>query len=315
MVPTFSRGTVLRGLGVSLLATRPLVASAADAPMRIGAEASEPFMEPFYAADLGLFAKHNLVAETQNFGNGSVVLPAVLSNAMDIGNTDLVPIAKAFLAGTDVAIIAGGGLHSTESVTIALCVARDSTFRSAKDLEGQTVALPVIKSTPHMAVVEWLRVNGANPENVKFFEMHFSEMAAALQRGTVQAALLGEPFLTDSKATTRVISVPADNVAPHYYSGIWYARRSYLDKNAAAAKRFVDTMYETARWANAHRADSAPMLAKWSKIDVQRIRGMARVQYATSLHPKLAQPLLDFATKYKLLEKPVAATDLIWAGV
>jgi hypothetical protein len=35
---------------------------------------------------------------------------------------------------------------------------------------------------------------------------------------------------------------------------------------------------------------------------------------ATSLDPKLMQPVIDLAAKYKLIEKPVNAADLIYKG-
>ena len=81
------------------------------APIRIGAESSEPFMEPFYAADQGIFTRNGVTATAEAFGNGSVVLNAVIGNALDIGNTDLIPIANAVNHGFDLAIIASGGLH------------------------------------------------------------------------------------------------------------------------------------------------------------------------------------------------------------
>src|SRR3984957_11249544 len=175
-----SRSVALQALGGSLLALSPLAADAADGPpMRVGAEASEPFMEPFYAADQGFFAAHGLDVETQVFGNGAVTMDAVLGGALDIGNTDLIPLANAYNRGADLAIVAGGGLHATESVTIALCVAKNSPIRGPKDLEGQTIGLPQLKSAPQMEVIEWLRRGGADPAKVSFYEMHFSEMVPA----------------------------------------------------------------------------------------------------------------------------------------
>jgi NitT/TauT family transport system substrate-binding protein len=310
-----TRARAMGILGTLPVAFAALPGRAADVvPIRIGAESSEPFMEPFYAADQGIFTRNGVTATTEAFGNGSVVLNAVIGNALDIGNTDLIPIANAVNHGFDLAIIASGGLHATESVTIALCVSKNSTVRGPKDLEGQTIGLPQLKSAPQMEVIEWLRRGGADPAKVSFYEMHFSEMVPALQRGTIAAALNGEPFITDSKDATRIIGVPADTVSLHYYSGIWYGRRSYLDANAASIKRLIAAFYDTARWANAHRPQTAEILSRYSKIEVDRVRNMSRVQFATGLDPKLAQPLLDFAATYKLLDKPTNAVDLFWKG-
>jgi hypothetical protein len=41
---------------------------------------------------------------------------------------------------------------------------------------------------------------------------------------------------------------------------------------------------------------------------------MARNLFSTSLDPALAQPLLDVAYRYGLLEQPVVASTLFWKG-
>jgi hypothetical protein len=46
-------------------------------------------------------------------------------------------------------------------------------------------------------------------------------------------------------------------------------------------------------------------------MDVERIRTMTRARFATSLDPRLMQPVLDFAYKNGALDKPVNATSLI----
>jgi NitT/TauT family transport system substrate-binding protein len=306
-----------RALGVlpvlAAAAAAPL--RAATAPIRVGAEASEPFMEAFYGQDAGLFAQRGLSVETQPLSNGGAVLQAVLGNALDVGNTDLIQLANAYNRGVELAVIASGGMHATEAVTIALCVPRASPIRTAKDLEGRTIGVPNLQTTSQMGVVEWLRRGGADPSTVKFYEMHFSEMTPALLRGTVAAALNGEPFITESKADVRVLTVPADVIAPHYYTGVWYTRRDFAKQDPRLVQNFVDGLYDVARWANAHRPDTALILAKYSKLEIDRIRSMARIRYATSWDPRFAQPLLDFAFTYKLLEKPVAASDLYWKAV
>lgn len=40
-------------------------------------------------------------------------------------------------------------------------------------------------------------------------------------------------------------------------------------------------------------------------------RTMTRATYATSLDPKLVQPPLDYAYKYKLPSRPVSAQELM----
>jgi hypothetical protein len=52
--------------------------------------------------------------------------------------------------------------------------------------------------------------------------------------------------------------------------------------------------------------------AQLTKLDVQKVRSFVRNTFATSLDTRFAQPLLDLAFKYKLIDKATSASDLFW---
>ena len=283
------------------------------APVRIGTSISDPFLEPFYGVEQGFFSNAGLAADVQSMSNGATIMAAVLGSALDIGNTDLTQLANAHNRGVDIGVIAAGALYDSKLPTISLCVPKNSPLKTAKDFEGQIIAIPNLKSTGGIAISEWLVRGGADISKVKFYEMLFPEMGPALAAGRVAAALNGEPFLSDNKNDIRRIVNPYDYVAKNFYTGVWYAKRSWLNANVATAKAFTAAMYTTARWANAHQSDSAVIAAKLTKVDVGKVRSFVRNTFATSLEARYAQPLLDLAFKYKLIEKSTQATDLFWS--
>ena len=282
------------------------------AQVRIGTSLSDPFLEPFYAQEEGFFTSNGLAADVQALSNGSTVMAAVLGGALDVGNTDLIQLANAYNRGVAVGVIAAGAVYDASRPTIRLCVDKSSPYMTAKDLEGQTIAVPNLKSTGGIAISEWLVHNNADLSKIKFFEMLFPEMGPALAAGRIAAALNGEPFLTDAKNDIRIIANPYDYVAKNFYTGVWYAQKSWLAANPATAKALIAALYTTARWANGHQSDSAVIAARLTKLDVQKVRSFVRNTFATALEVRYAQPLLDLALKYKLLEKPTRAQDLFW---
>jgi hypothetical protein len=54
------------------------------------------------------------------------------------------------------------------------------------------------------------------------------------------------------------------------------------------------------------------ILAKYTKIDVELIRTMRRVDFATALDPQSIQPVLDTALTYGGLTRHVDASELIF---
>jgi hypothetical protein len=73
-------------------------------------------------------------------------------------------------------------------------------------------------------------------------------------------------------------------------------------------------MRQSAVWANSHRAESAPILAKYTKHTVAEILASQRVTFGTEITPALIQPVIDLAVKYGLMKTRVSAADMISTG-
>lgn len=261
-----SRSSALATIGAaaSVLGS-PLGARAQALPatdISIGVVLAEPYMEPYYADSLGFFKRAGLNPNIQVFPNASITLQAVVGNALDIGTANLIQLASAFNRGVDVTIVAAGGMFTSDQTTIPLCVSKNSPIQVAKDLEGQTVSVTNLAGTEGIAVSEWLKAGGADPQKVKIFEIPFAQVAPALARGTVAAGLLGEPFTSEYAADVRAIGYPYAAIAPAFYTGVWVARRAFLAAHAPLARKLVATLYATAGWANTHKADAAALLQR-----------------------------------------------------
>lgn len=299
------------GLIASAAAFTPALVRAESAKIRLGSATVETYAEPYYAVDEGIFTRAGLDVEVSTFPNAGAITQGAAGGAIDVGMADMIQLANAVLHGVPLGFFAGAAMWTSDAPTHFMCVSKNGTVRNAKDLEGQTVAVTALRSISEIAAREWLRAGGADVDKVKVLELTFASMPAALVRGTVQAAFIGEPFLSAAGDDVVRIGKPYDAIARQFYIGAWFATRDWATKNPDAARKLATTVYDIARWANAHHAESAPILAKYTKLDVERIRAMQRTTYATNLDPRLMQPVLDVAVRYKLIERPVAAADLI----
>jgi NitT/TauT family transport system substrate-binding protein len=223
----------------------------------------------------------------------------------------MIQLGNAVNHGLPYGFFAGGSFYSTNAPTTVLCVAKNSPIRSAKDLEGQAIAVVALTSISSLSVQEWLRQNGADLTKIKLFETPFSTMAPALERGTVAAAFIAEPFLSGAKTEIRWLAKTYDAIAKQFYIQAWFTSRDFLAKDPETGRRLLRAVYESARWSNAHHDASAAILSKYSKLPVERIESMTRAVFATSLDPRMMQPVLDVAARYKLIEKPLSARDLV----
>jgi len=279
--------------------------------LRIGATANDSFAEAYYAQDLGTFARAGIDADITTFANGAQVSTGVAAGALDVGISSVITLANATLRGLPFVYIAGGGMYTASAPTIVLCVTKGSSLAVARDLEGKTVSVSGIKDITHLAVVTYLLKGGVDPAKVNIIEMPFSQVSAALKRGTIAAGIISEPSLAASIDDVRVLAKPFELIGKRLMIGGWFATSDWQKKNPAAVRAFTAAIYETARWANANRDKSAAILQKYTKIDDATVRRMVRVTYAESLEPDMIDPTLDLAARAKFTERRVGASEMI----
>ena len=271
----------------------PATLSIATNPIDSGAEV-------YYADDLGFFAKAGLNVQIQPGQNGAAIAAAVAGNAVDIGYADIGALAKAHTRGIDFSIIAPAALWDSTVPVNAIMVSKTSPVRNAKDLNGKTISGPGLGNGAAFVVFAWLDANGADSSTVKFIELPYSAMPAAIEAGRVDAAHVAEPFISVAREHARVLASADDALGKQYLRTVWFARTSWATAHPDLVARFVSVMRQTATWANDKRnqAKSAALLVQHTKIDPALVASMTRARYGESLEPSLLQPEVDLNAKY-----------------
>ena len=290
------------------------VAGAQELPLvRIGTNAIDALGEAYYGADSGIFRSNGLNAVVTTTPNGSTTAQAVIAGDLDVGLGNIVTVAAGVAHGIPLQMIAPAALYSAKHAYSALCCAKTSPMASAKDLIGQTCAVSTLNDFNQLGIEAWLEKNGVAVSKVKFVELKFAEMGAALARGTVAAATISEPALTASLNTgqTRVFADVYSAIAPEFANIVWFSTKTWLQKNPDSAKRLVTGIYATARWANTHLAESATIIARIAKIDPATVGGMRRAFFATGPDPKYVQAPLDYAFRFGLTARAVTTAEFI----
>lgn len=288
-------------------------ATAQSAPVRMaGISFSDQFQQPFFGRDSGIFAKAGIDVEVQSIPTSAAINAALAGGALDAGVGDLVSAVLAMNAGVPITLFAGSSLfRASDPALSALIVATGSPIRQPRDLIGKTLGLPGLVGLSSVAMQSWLLQNGVPVQSVRLFEIPSAAMPAALASGKLDAALLGEPNLTLVRNDVRIIGNPFGSVAKEYLFGGWFATKSWLNADKDRARRLVAAIYDTAHWANGHHDESFVILARNAKLEAEKLKGMARVTYATSLTPALVQPSLDAALQFKIIKEPIDANALI----
>jgi NitT/TauT family transport system substrate-binding protein len=277
--------------------------------LHVATGGKESDAQVYYAQDLGYFGKAGLTVEISTMASGGVIASAVAGGSIQIGSSNIVAIAAARSRGLPFVFIAPGAEYRDTAPTTQLCVAPNSPIRSGKDLNGKTVGTISLKALDQSSVQAWIDRHGGDSSTVRFVEVTTSEMPAALERGTIQAAQIAEPVLSAEHSRLRCIGKTYSEVAKRFMISGWFARSDWVTRNADIVRRFNEAIAESARWANANPRKAAAILEKYSKIPPNP--NETHLTYALSLDPTMIQPVIDLATQYKILTRPLPASDLI----
>ena len=307
------RRKYLAGLAAVTAAIVPgtISAQSQSKHIRIGAGSNDTYALSYYAKDGGFFERSSIDAGVQLFDNAQAMLQAMAGDALDVAVGDPLQIGNAFNSGLRLGFIAPATTYTSRVPTTFICVAKSGSIRSAKDLEGGTVAVVALSSLMTVGLLEWLRINGADSTKVKMIELPFPAMSSAVTRGTVAAAILAEPFLSAATENVRLLGDPLAPIASTYLLSGIVTTRDWVSGNTELTSRLVKAYNSASAWGNSHHDETANILAAHSKVKLETIRSMRRATLGTTLDPRQLQPVLDMAFKYGQLQKPARGADLV----
>ncbi|WP_320783826.1 ABC transporter substrate-binding protein [Streptomyces sp. CRN 30] len=228
---------------------------------------------PLYLGEkMGFFGDHGIDVETVAAQGGAAIVPSVVSGQFQFGFSNTTSLMIAQTKGVPVKSVANGAASNGQpggDVT-GVVVGKDSPLESAKELEGQKVAVNALKNIGDTTVRESVRLAGGDPSKVKFVEIPFDQMPAALADGRVDAAWMGEPSQTLAKAQgARVIASPFAETDPRLTVATYFTSSKLQQENPELVKNFAAAMRESLDYARANPEEARKILTEYTKIDAE----------------------------------------------
>ena len=219
------------------------------------------------------------------FGGGGDVIRAMASGDVQIGEAGSSPLTAAVSQGQNLALF----WILDDIADAEALVARNGTgIASVKDLKGKKVATPFV-STSHYQLMAEMKLEGVDPKSVNVMNMRPPEIAAAWERGDIDAAFIWDPVLGKIKASGKTLATSGTIGKKGFptFDGL-VVDAKWAEKNEAfmvalvkaLAKADEDYRANTAKWT----VDSAQVkaVAKWTKADAKDVpAAMALYKFPT----------------------------------
>ncbi|QBQ96011.1 taurine ABC transporter substrate-binding protein [Paraburkholderia pallida] len=233
----------------------------------------------------------------RKLASGADVVRALASGSVQLGEAGSSPIAAGLSQGVNLSLFwILDNINDAEAL-----VARDgSGVTSVAGLKGKTIGVPYV-STSHFHTLVALQNAGVDPAAVKIVNLRPPEVAAAWQRGDIDATYIWDPVLAKVKKNGKVL-ITSGQVAratgKATFDGFVVDRRFAKDNEAFVAK-FVQVLAAADADYSAHRA-------AWNAASPQ-VQAVAKVSGADAQDVPASLALYAFPT-------PAEQASKTWLG-
>lgn len=264
----------------------------------------------------GFFRQEGLAVTTTTLASGSSMVPAILNGQEQFGFSNTFSTITAASKHLPVQIVAPGSTANGKTAVSAnaLLVSKKSGITSdPKSLEGKTIAVTSIGDSGMTCTEEWMKRAGADPSKVHFVEFSFPEMVSAIQRGTVDGAVLVEPFQTIGLGSSLVKAADPSGavLAPGGPLAVYFGDKQYIASHPTQVQEFQKAMAESMDYAQSHPAAARAAIAPVLKLPAPVAQKMRLPLWDPNLTDADVQKVASIALDQKLISQPVSASTLL----
>jgi NitT/TauT family transport system substrate-binding protein len=270
---------------------------------------------PLYLGiDKGFFKEEQLKIQPQLAEGGAAITPAVVSGDFQIGFSNTISLLIAASKDLPVEIISQGvlGGKSEEEAWADLLVLKDGPIQDGKDLEGKTIAVNTLENICEVTIKASLEKDGVDVDKLKFTEVPFPDMNAALEQKRVDGACVVEPFVSQGTAgKAKGIDPFYVRTAPDLTVATYFTSKQYAEENADTVDRFVSAINKSLEYAQAHPDEVRQTLLDYTEIPPEAVEAIKLPIWRTDLNEPTIEKLSELSKKYGLIEEEPDLNELI----
>jgi NitT/TauT family transport system substrate-binding protein len=294
-------------------AAEPSAGGAGPTKITVAAIAIVDVAPLYLGKEKGFFTEQNLDITIQNTAGGAESVPGVVSGNYQFAFANMISLLLAYSKGLPLKVIAAGNFSTGKAEDFGgILVPADSPIKTLKELEGKTLTVNQINNIGGVTVRAAMRKAGGDPDKIKFIEVRFPEMPAALAQKRVDAAWVVEPFLTVARSQgATVLSWNFAETAPSLLIASYFTTSEYAQQNPDIVKRFTAAINKSLTYASEHPDEARAILLTYTKIDKAIVDKLNLPLWTPKIPRESVDVLADLMVQDKMVDtKPDVAALL-----
>lgn len=217
---------------------------------------------PFYIADkAGFFAEQGIKVEYIEMQGSSEAVAPLLEGDLDVvAGTIRISLLNAMSKGGDIRFVADKGNISPDNCRYTTMMVRpdllaDGKTIGAEQMKGMRVAITEASWTA-FKLETILKMEGLTLDDVEIVDVPTNLIGEALEKGTIDAADVNEPWVTRILASGQGVVWPVyEEVLKEYQSAVIIYGPTLLKDNPEAGRRFMVAFLKAVRQYNQGKTD------------------------------------------------------------
>jgi NitT/TauT family transport system substrate-binding protein len=269
---------------------------------------------PIYLGkEKGFFTSRNIELTLESGQGGAAIVPGVVSGQFQFGFSNVTSLLIAQSRGLPLKVVSNGvASTSKDKADYSGVVTRDDSIKTAADLAGKRVAVNTLKNIGDSTIRASVRKAGGDPSSIKFVELAFPDMPAALQADRVDAIWVVEPFLSTSLGEGgRLVASNYVDTAPDLTVAVYFTSEQLTKDDPDLVKRFTEAMTESLAYAESHPDEARQVLTTYTQIDEAVIQELTLPKWPPEINRESVETLATLAVQDGLVtEQPDLAALL-----
>ena len=308
--------TVLAAGGCS---STPAASSSKSGPelthITVGVLPIEDSAPLFIAIKEGYFKQEGLTVTPKIIQQSTLAIPDMLSGSIDIvGSGNYVSFLDAEAKGVVKVRILAAASQCGSGNTLNVLALPKSKITSPAALAGKSIAVNLTNNVQTLTINAVLKADGVNPATVKYVQIPFPDMAAALKAGSVDAMSAVEPFITGAEQADGAVSVLAQCSGPTAglpLSG-YYATQAWVQKYPKTALAFQAAIDKAQALADSDHKLVQDVLPTYSTITPKIASLISLPDYPPSLDPTQIERIATLMLSGGMLKSPLNVMPLLF---
>lgn len=220
--------------------------------------------------DQGYFETQGLDVEVTNTSGGAQAVPGVVSGDFDFAFGNVTSLIVAQNEDLPLEVVTNGVSSTGKDGEDfgGIVVPEDSSITGPEQLEGKTVAVNNLENIGDTTVRNSVREAGGDPSDIKFMELPFPDMPAAVEKGEVDAAWIVEPFLTTA------IEGGATEIASNFVDAheeltiaVYFTSQQVAQQDPELVDKFTTAMNHSLSYADSNPEEVRRILGTYTDMD------------------------------------------------